>query len=124
MCQDFGRYDGRRIAGENMDIRVHEQLYSEGISDRKLVSIQKKIKKKSPKLDLFLVTLPLGNEGILELYWYPELLQRYYQEMKVELVVVGIATKRDQAFHLIEQIVLDAGCENGEIPIKDYFKVS
>ncbi len=107
-----------------MDIRVHEQLYSEGISDRKLASIQKKIKKKSPKLDLFLVTLPLGSEGILEVYWYPELLQKYYQEMNVEVIVVGIATERDQAFHLIEQIVLDVGYENGKIPIKDYFKVS
>lgn len=107
-----------------MDIRVHEQLYSEGISDRQLASIQKKLKKKSPKLDLFLVTLPLGREGLLEVYWYPELLQKYYQEMKVELVIVGIATKREQAFHLIEQIVLDAGFVNGEIPIKDYFKVS
>ncbi len=107
-----------------MDIRIHEQLYSEGISDRKLASIQKKIKKKFPKLDLFLVTLPLGAEGLLEVYWYPELLQKYYQSMHVELMVVGIATERDAAFHLIEQIVLDAGCENGEIPIKDYFKVS
>lgn len=107
-----------------MDIRIHEQLYSEGISDRKLASLQKKIKRKFPKLDLFLVTLPLGREGLLEVYWYPELLQKHYQEMDVELVVVGIATDRDAAFHLIEQIVLDVGYEHGKIPIKDYFKVS
>lgn len=107
-----------------MDIRFHEQLYSDGISDRKLASFQKKIKKQFPKLDLFLVTLPLGNEGLLEVYWYPELLQRHYQEMNEELIVVGIATSRDVAFHLIEQIILDVGFEGGEIPIKDYFKVS
>lgn len=107
-----------------MDIRIHEQLYSEGISDRKLTSYKKKLKKKSPKLDLFLVTLPLGNEGLLEVYWYPELLQKHYLRMEQELVVVGIATDRDMAFHLVEQIVSDAGVENGNIPIKDYFKVS
>lgn len=107
-----------------MDIQIHEQLYSEGISDRKLTSFKKKLKRKSPKLDLFLVTLPLGEEGILEVYWYPELLQAYYQKMDVELVVVGLATTRDVAFHMIEQIVLDVGLKDGKIPIKDYFKVS
>lgn len=107
-----------------MDIRVHEQLYSEGISDRKLASFKRKIRKKSPKLNLFLVTLPLGDEGLLEVYWYPELLQTYYRNMDVELLVVGMATTRDVAFHLIEQIVLDVGFRDGKIPIKDYFKVS
>lgn len=107
-----------------MNIRIHEQLYSEGISDRKITSFKKKIKKKFPKLDLFLVTLPLGGEGILEVYWYPELLQKHYQLMDAELFVVGIATTRDVAFHLIEQIILDVGFEDGRIPIKDYFKVS
>ena len=107
-----------------MDIRIHKQLYSEGISDRKLASFRKKLERKSPKLDLFLVALPLGQEGVLEVYWYPELLQTYYQKLDVELVVVGLATSRDVAFHLIEQIVLDVGCVDGKIPIKDYFKVS
>lgn len=107
-----------------MDIRIHEQLYSEGISDRKLTSYKKKLKKQSPKLNLFLVTLPIGNEGLLEVYWYPELLQKHYQQMEWELVVVGMANSRDDAFALIEQIVMDVGFENGSIPIKDYFKVS
>ncbi len=110
--------------GEPMEIRIHEQLYSDGISDRKLTFFKKKIKKKTPRLDLFLVTLPLGPEGLLEVYWYPELLQKHYMQMKQELVVVGIATSRDEAFHLIEQIVLDAGVEDGNIPIQDYFRVS
>lgn len=107
-----------------MNIRVHEQLYSEGISDRKLASFKRKVKKKSPKLNLFLVTLPLGDEGLLEIYWYPELLQTYYKNMDVELLVVGMATTRDVAFNLIEQIVLDVGVREGKIPVKDYFKVS
>lgn len=107
-----------------MDIRIHEQLYSDGISDRKLTSYKKKLKKKSPKLDLFLVTLPLGQEGLLEVYWYPELLQKHYQQMNQELIVVGIATSRDMAFHLIEEIVVDVGVDAGTIPIRDYFKVS
>lgn len=104
-----------------MDIRFHKQLYSEEISDRKIASIKKKIRRKFPKLDLFLITLPIGKEGLLEVYWYPELLQNHYQNMEIELFVVGLASTREEAFRIIEQIVIDAGFENGNIPIKDYF---
>ncbi len=107
-----------------MDIHFHEQLYSEGISDKKLIALKKKIRKRKPKIQLFLVTIPLGGEGLLEVYWYPELLQKNYQKLEVELFVVGMATSKDEAFHIIEQIVLDVGVENGELPIKEYFKVS
>ncbi len=106
-----------------MNIRIHEQLYSEDISDRKLAVLKKKLIKKSVKLDLFLVTLPLGKEGILEIYWYPELLQNFYKKLEIDLLVVGIAKSREDAFHLIEQIVLDAGIDEGN-SIKEYFKVS
>ncbi|MBQ9984420.1 MAG: hypothetical protein IJP29_07505 [Lachnospiraceae bacterium] len=107
-----------------MTIRIHEQLYRDGISDIKLSIYKKKIKRKSPKLDLFLVTLPLGKDGILEVYWYPELLQDYYQNMKTEVLVVGLASGREEAFGIIEQIIKDVGCVDGNIPIREYFKVS
>lgn len=104
-----------------MNIRFHEQLYSDGISERKLASIQKKIKKWVPKLDVFLVVLPLGNEGLLEIYWYPELLQPYYRKMDQDVIVVGICKKRDDAITLIEQMLLDSGICNGNILLKNYF---
>lgn len=106
-----------------MNIRIHEQLYSAEISDRKLIAFKKKLIKKSVKVDLFLVTLPLGKDGILEVYWYPELLQNFYRNLDVDLFVVGIATSRESAFHLIEQIILDARIDEGN-SIKEYFKVS
>lgn len=107
-----------------MTFRIHEQLYRDGISDVKCSIYKRKIKRKSPKLDLFLVTLPFGQEGVLEVYWYPELLQDYYQNMKTELWVVGLASSRDDAFEIIEQIIRDVGCVDGQIPIREYFKVS
>ncbi|MGN0154576.1 MAG: hypothetical protein ACI4A3_08995 [Lachnospiraceae bacterium] len=105
-----------------MDIRFHEKLYNDGLSDRKLASIQKKIKKKSPKLNLFLITLPVGRQGLLEVYWYPELLQPFYQEMDVEVTVVGVAYTREDAFSLIEEIVRDAGICAGQISIGSFFE--
>ncbi len=105
-----------------MNIRFHEQLYSDGISERKLAGVKRKVKKLTPKLDVFLVVLPIGNEGLLEVYWYPELLQPFYRKMDKDIVVVGISNKKDRAISLIEQILLDAGIGNGSIILKDYFE--
>lgn len=103
-----------------MNIRFHEKLYSD-FSDRKLASIKKKIQKKSPKLNLFLVTLPIGRQGILEVYWYTELLQSFYQKLDKEVVVVGLAADREEAFSLIETIITDIGLHDGKIPINEFF---
>lgn len=105
-----------------MDIRFHEKLYRDEISDHKLSVLQKRIKKRKPKLNLFLVTLPLGSQGLLEVYWYPELLQSYYRNLDVSLTVVGIAKSREQAFEMVSQIVNDAGICEGNVPINEFFK--
>lgn len=105
-----------------MDIRFHEKLYSDGLSSKKLVSIKKKIKRKSSKINLFLITLPIGKQGILEVYWYPELLQSFYQDMKTEVIVVGMAFSRESAFELIEKMIKDIGYKKGDIPIEQFFK--
>lgn len=105
-----------------MKIRFHEKLYSDDISDRKLFDIKKKVALRSPKLKLYLVTLPLGNQGILEIYWYPELLQKMYRKMTCELVVVGVAYNRDTAFQLVSQIIAEIGVQEARIPVKDFFE--
>ena len=99
-----------------MDILFHEKMYHNGYSEKKIAKIRKKIQK------LFLVTLPIGPEGILEVYWYPELLQNVYQRSSEQLVVVGLASSREDAFELVEQIVRDVGWKTGNIPIRDYFE--
>lgn len=104
-----------------MDIRFHEKLYRNDFSDKQLTAIKKKIQKKSPKLNLFLITLPIGNQGLLEVYWYPELLQPFYRNMEKEAVVVGIAEDRDGAFALIETIFKDMGLSDGKILMDEFF---
>lgn len=107
-----------------MRIRFHEKLYSDGISDRRLSSIKKKVEKGFPKLKLFLITLPLNSQGILEVYWYPELLQEVYRKVTGELVVVGVAYDRNAAFELIEQIISEIGVQGDYIPVKEFFEES
>lgn len=107
-----------------MKIRFHEKLYRDKISDFQVAAIHRKIKRRSPKLNLFLITLPIGNQGILEIYWYPELLQSVYQNMDAELVVVGLAHSRESAFRLIEQILEEAGFAEGNNSIRNFFEES
>ena len=105
-----------------MDIRFHEKLYSNGISDRKLHRIQKKVKKGCAKIKLYFVTLPLGEKGLLEIYWYPELLQKAYKDLDETLTVVGIADSREAAMERVCEIIEDVGWQTGEIPIVHFFK--
>lgn len=105
-----------------MNIRFHKRLYSSHMSKWKLISIQNKIKRHSKKLAVFLITLPIGNQGMMEIYWYPELLQSYYQKMNVELEVIGIAYTRREAFELVKDIVEDAGVPEGKVSIVEFFK--
>lgn len=104
-----------------MKFIFHEKLYTEGMSAHKIKSVKNKIIKGSFKSGVFLITMPLMNEGILEVYWYPEFLQPLYKEINDEVVVVGLADSREDAFSLIERIVRDVGVSDDKIPIAEYF---
>ena len=104
-----------------MNFVFHEKLYTEGMSSRKIKSVCNKVKKGSFKLGIFLITLPLVDDGILEVYWYPELLQSIYKNSDDDVIVIGIAKSREDAFSLVERIIRDVGVFGGQIPIADYF---
>lgn len=105
-----------------MKIRFHKKLYKDGISNRRISKIIKMIRKGKIPVSVFLITLPLKADGILEVYWYPELMQTVYQKMDKELVVVGIANQRQEAFELIRDMVSDMMEENKNISVKEFFE--
>ena len=105
-----------------MKFRFSEKMYSDGFSEKKLKSTCNKIKYGKVMVNVFLITLPLIDEGILEIYRYAELLQPPYRKLNQEVMVVGIAKSKNDAFSLIESIVKDVGFVDGKIPINDYFK--
>lgn len=105
-----------------MKIRFHEKLYRGDMTEKKLATIKRKVKGKSKRLHVFLVTLPVANQGLLEIYWYPELLQKAYQLMDDEMVVVGVAATREKAYALIKTMIEDIGVTEDGIPVKAYFE--
>ncbi len=105
-----------------MKFLFSDKLYSEGFSERKLKSVRSNILHGKIKAGIFLITLPLVDDGILEIYWYPELLQTAYKCIDQEVTVVGIAKSREDAFSLVERIVKDVGLNEGKLSLIDYFK--
>ena len=99
-----------------------DKLYSDGFSEKKLRSVRDKILNGKLKMGVFLITLPLVDDGILEIYWYPEFLQPAYKNTDREVTVVGIARSREDAFSLVERIVKDVGLNEGKLPIMEYFE--
>ena len=105
-----------------MVFRFLDQLYNRDLSEKKLASVKKKLRRKKPKLRLFIITMPLGGDGLLEIYWYPELLQSYYQKEIKEVYVVGVAKNREDAFSLICDIIADHGMANPIFSRKEFLK--
>ena len=99
-----------------------DKLYSDGFSEKKLKSVRNQILHGKIKIGIFLVTLPLVDDGILEIYWYPEFLQPIYKAFEQEVTVVGVAKSREDAFSLVERIIKDVVESGKGLQINDYFK--
>ena len=106
-----------------MKFIFHEKLYTDGMSARKIESIRNKIIKGSFKLGVFLITLPLSDDGILEIYRYPEFLQTVYKKSADNVVIVGLANSKEDAYSIVEHIVHDVGCDNAKNAIKEFFAI-
>ena len=65
------------------------------------------IVKGKSSIPFFVVTLPVSSYGILEIYEYNELRQKYYRELDREFTVVGVSDSRDGAKQLVADILED-----------------
>ena len=65
------------------------------------------IVKGKSSIPFFVVTLPVSSYGILEIYEYNELRQKYYRELDREITVVGVSDSRDGAKQLVADILED-----------------
>ena len=97
-----------------------EHVYSDIERGKKLNKQIRKIYKYKPAINLFLVTFPIADKGILEIYNYNVLLQPYYRQHEEEIIIVGISSKKDEAEELIRSIVEETVRETGELNVKEY----
>lgn len=93
-------------------MRFIRDLFTYGIKDKKVDRIADKIKRGKKINKLFLVTLPLFDDGIMEVYQYNQLLQPYYAERTDDIIVVGMSIGKNGANEIILDIIqrmTDAG---------------
>ena len=91
-----------------MKFKIADNLYSDQLKDKAFKKTLRKVALKRPVTSLYVVTEPLYDAGILEIYNYNELLQPFYRKMKRNLKIYGVATSRDSAKQLVLSIVEDS----------------
>lgn len=88
-------------------MRVLDALYTYGIPEKKQNRIISRIHRGKKNKGIFVVCLPLTEDGILEIYPYKTLLQPYYQKLDREISIVGISFNKDGAMRIVQEIVQD-----------------
>ena len=105
-----------------MKFKISEKLYTDSDSDKLFRKNLIKIKLKRPVTGLYVVTMPLYEAGIMEIYDYNELLQPYYRKLKKNIDILGVSNSRDGAKQLTCDILEDVYSEYGEADIKRFFQ--
>ena len=70
------------------------------------------------QINVYVITLPLSEAGIMEIYPSYVFLQKIYK--KQDIYVIGLASDRWEAYELAEKIVMDCYKATGAFNIKQY----
>ena len=70
---------------------------------------------------VFVITLPLFGDGILEIYELNELRQKIYTDMGDAIHIVGAAPSRFQAVLLVRDIIDDIYKKTGDVDVERFF---
>lgn len=91
-----------------------DKCYTYNLTERKQKRMQKRIHRRKPIRGLYVIVLPLFQDGLLEIYPYDQLLQKAYKKMDSRIQVVGFAKGKEYAQQLVLQIIQDIYDKTGE----------
>ena len=97
-----------------------EHVYTDIERGKKLNKQIRKLYKYKPAMNLFLITFPIADKGMLEIYNYNVLLQPYYKKFDDDIIIVGISSQKDEAAELLRQIVEETVQATGGLDVKSY----
>ncbi|MBP3326459.1 MAG: hypothetical protein J6L77_08600 [Coprococcus sp.] len=100
---------------------IDKRLYVGCMPDRSVIRIIRKIKKFKLCTNVYVVTLPLFHDGMLEIYNMNEFQQKLYRDMEDSIHIVGIAPTRRMAVYLVRDIVDDVYKKTGGFDMESYF---
>lgn len=96
-----------------MKFKIAKNIYTEPCDDKTFKKALRKIAVKRPVQGIYVITKPLFDAGIMEIYNYSELLQPFYRKKKDTLHIIGIARSREAAKRIVCDILEDAYSECG-----------
>ena len=100
-------------------VRYHSKLYlSDGITEKKLDKIKKKLEKKPLFSGVFLIAVSANPSDQLDIFAARMLAQSYYE--KNPPYVIGITESHEEAVSLVEQMVRECLKERGDCALKEY----
>lgn len=95
------------------------KLYlGEGIKEKKLDKIKKKLVEKPLRANVYLIALAHNPTAQLECFDARQLAQRFYENYPVQ--VVGIAKDYKGALQVVERITRECLDERGDCKLKEY----
>ncbi len=103
------------------NISYRPELYlGEGINEKKLDRIKKKLENRPAFSGVFLISISRNDSDQLEIYGASQLSWRYYRENPP--YVVGIAYSREEAVALVEKMAADCLYARGDCELKEYLR--
>lgn len=105
-----------------MKFRLYKHLYTNDLSPKKIRYYRKRIERLKPAITLQLITMPLGQEGLVEIYPYTLFLQRAYKEDSRPLYVLGLADSKDGALKVVETLIMDVYQTTGGFEVEEFVK--
>lgn len=69
---------------------------------------------------LYCITLPVFQDGILEIYEYEELRQPLYEELEHPVIVIGITKTQEDAEELVRLIIDEVYQNTGGFAVGTY----
>ncbi len=107
-----------------MKMSIVTGIYSDMTEDKEFAKLLKAVARKKPvATGLFVVTRPLYDAGIMEIYDYNELLQPFYRKKKQRLDIIGISKSRDGAKEIVKNIIDDMYDKLGTINVTEFFNL-
>lgn len=101
-------------------MKWYKGLYASDSISHKKRKILHKLKRNKFQFNVYAIVLPLGDSGILEIYPAYVFLQEIYK--KQDVFIVGLASDRDEAYKLVDNIVMDCYKDTGQFDIKKYIE--
>ena len=99
-----------------------DKCYTYNLTERKQTRIKKRIRRHKAVRNLYVIVLPLLQDGLIEIYPYNQLLQKPDRKLDSRIRGVGFARGKEVAEQLVLQIIQDMYDETGEEwKVEDFF---